>query len=93
MSKRRYEADAVLGELDDGPKKKGPGRMVIILALNFSLPASPMREEHRLRHPLGKWRPKFASPKFPIAPSARFAPHIRACECYRLNACIHPPAT
>jgi len=67
--------------------------MVISLALNFSLPASPMREEHRLRHPLGKWRPKFASPKFPIAPSARFAPHIRACECYRLNACIHPPAT
>jgi lipoprotein-anchoring transpeptidase ErfK/SrfK len=69
------------------------GVATISLALNFSLPASPMREEHRLRHPLGKWRPKFASPKFPIAPSARFAPHIRACECYRLNACIHPPAT
>lgn len=86
------EADAVLGELDDDQKERAMA-MVISLALNFSLPASPMREEHRLPHPLGKWRPKFASPKFPIAPSARFAPHIRACECYRLNACIHPPAT
>jgi hypothetical protein len=55
-------------------------------------PASTMREEHRLRHPLGKWRPKFPRPKFPIALLARFAPHIRACECYRLNAYIPPAA-
>jgi len=55
-------------------------------------PASTMREEHRLRHPLGKWRPKFPRPKFPIAFLARFAPHIRACEYYRLNAYIRAPA-
>jgi hypothetical protein len=82
-------------KLDHGPSSR---RLALSLPQGVSLgrlcpffnacrahrgPASTMREEHRLRHPLGKWRPKFPRPKFPIALLARFAPHIW--ECYRLN--------